>query len=662
MSQSGLLCEYCSQIPLDPILLNFESRRSSSRARSYRLGTGLRIKRSSCPLCRLVLSHLSDDFRAAKYPKEVYLTWLCGPDNRWGFQASESGIDSRIGFSSRITPHNSKNPEVKSKYFIEPLTDSVVDTTRIIGWISLCEQYHGSKCAMPTNLAFEEAFRGLHVLRLLDVRSNCLVERTSLEKYVALSYVWGAVSNFRLTKANRAALLAQGSLTRVSGQLPNTIKDAIILVRRLDCRYLWVDALCLIQNDAEDLEVGVNVMDLIYERAWLTVIAGCGHDANARLPGVQEGTRKSSDNTVEVIPGVEMGVVTGLDGLLQSSVYDSRAWTFQEQVLSRRCLYFIDNKVFFRCRAAQHAEHFVDIWLSSHVGVSLGSMLPQARLMANPELDLSLMLFYYAKRALTSQNDASRALAGITSRIAEAMKCRFFQGLPTAMFDRFIVFKAYGTILHRRSSFPSYSWTGWRGSIDVELDSHGIITNEWLKNRTWIVWYKRSRSGVTNLVWDPDANPLFPLGDMKRTMPSERVFFSRALPSYPLLQFWTISLFYKIIEIDVFKATGYLSDSNQMNCGFVWLDGFEETTLFESHDPCEIILLSEAYSHPFLDYEGVQWQHPYPLTVGQWTFYNVLLLEWQGGIAERRGFGVLHQSAIRYSMAPGPSWKEIFLS
>ncbi|KAJ4263510.1 hypothetical protein NW762_006329 [Fusarium torreyae] len=543
---------------------------------------------------------------------------------------------------------------------------------------------------MPTDLAFTEAFRGLYLLRLIDVKDNCLVERMCLEKYVALSYVWGAVSNFRLTKANRPALLKPGSLQTVSTLLPNTIKDAIVLVARLGCRYLWVDALCLLQNDAEDLEQGVNVMDLIYERAWLTIVASCGHDANARLPGVQEGTRKTSWNTVEVIPGVEMGVVMGLDGLLQNSAYNSRAWTLQEQVLSRRVLYFVDAKVFYRCRAAEHAEHYADI-LSQNQGVSalVGYIPPEAIFLTHPVLDFSNMLLHYTERVLTNQNDALRAMAGITRRFAETMKCHFFQGLPTVMFDRFIQFRAEHTALHRRPSFPSYSWTGWRGPIRVGTIrislSPGQFTNQWLEDRTWIIWYKRSPSGVTNPIWDPDANPSFPLLDMEyvgyrtrhafgdgryipkrlktmRTMPTQEVSFSREMPSYPILQFWTLSLFYRISDVDVFRATAYFKDSNQGKCGFVWLDSFEETTFFESRGPFEIILLSEAYSNACVPHEKAQWLDPYPLATGQWPYYNVLLLEWQDGIAERRGFGLLHQGAVEFSLAPGATWKEIFLA
>ncbi|KAH7180230.1 hypothetical protein DER46DRAFT_619788 [Fusarium sp. MPI-SDFR-AT-0072] len=618
MSSPASLCEYCSQIPLDPKVLDAELKRIWARPR-WSLGAGIRIKNSSCPFCHLLLSHFKENFIAAPSTDEVELVWQLGPAKRRAFSAYRARADAWIGFSSRMDPSDHLIPTLR--FFVEPWTGPVVDTTRILRWVPSCEQLHRSKFAMPTSLPFDEAFPGL--------------------RYIALSYVWGAVSNFRLTTANRTALLTPGSLKKVFTMLPNT-------------------------NDAEDLELGVNVMGLVYERAWLTVVAACGHDANARLPGIQEGTRDDSYNTFEIVPGVEIGIVMGLDGLLKRSVYDSRAWTFQEQVLSRRVLYFIDNKVFYRCRAAEHAEHFADDLSQTSIGPSAGSLLPEAVLMTDLVFDLCIMLSYYTKRALTNQNDTSRAMAGITRRIAEAMKCNFFQGLPTVMFDRFAIFFQYGSVLPRRASFPSYSWTGWRGCVHMDLHTASAIeaSNEWLRDRTWIVWYKRNPSGITNLVWDPDANLSFPLSDMEYVGYRRRRPFSdgRYCHLTPMLHFWTLSLFYRIFDIDVFRATGYLQDSNNRKCGFIWLDGFEETNFFESCGSFEIILLSEAYTYPFVDYDGVQWQDPYPLAEGQWKYYNIMLLEWHGGIAERRGFGLLHQGAVQFCLAPGPSWKEIFLA
>ncbi|KAH6981686.1 heterokaryon incompatibility protein-domain-containing protein [Ilyonectria sp. MPI-CAGE-AT-0026] len=687
MSSFDELCDYCARIPFDPKIL------ASDGVFKYYLGPAARLESSQCPFCRLLLHACLQGRGEAKRNAELYISWNRGLSDRLAF-TNPYGGDTWIGFSAQMGPQVGDEVtalETRRQYPIDPWTGPAVDTARILRWIYSCERMHGSACALPTGLAFTDAFRGLQVLRLLNVEANCLVETTGFNKYVALSYVWGDVSNFRLTKANRPALLEPGSLNRVSHLIPETIKDAITFTRRLGCRYLWVDALCMVQNDADDLEQGVNAMDLIYERAWLTVIASCGHNANAGLRGVQSGTRRPSQNAFQVIPGVEMGFLTGLDSLLKRSVYDSRAWTFQERVLSRRIIYFIDDKIFFRCRAAEHAEHFTDILSqNSEVGATIGSLLPEAILMTNPVFDFATMLFYYTKRALTSQNDAPRAMAGIIRRFTEAMKCQFFQGLPTALFDLFVVFHAHGTILHRRPSFPSYSWIGWRGSINVDLGSgtdNNYSTNDWLEKRTWIVWFKRSPSGITNLVWDLDANESFPSWDMdhdgyrnrrpfdngrrltgkqntRRTMPTEEVSFSRTVPPYPILQFWTMSLFYGISDIDVFMATGYLADSNNNKCGCVWLDGFEETTFFESQGPFEVIILSESCSRPYTEAFEIHLQHPSSQRTGttDWIYYYVLILEWQGGIAERRGFGYLHQSAVKSSLAPGPVWKEIFLA
>ena len=143
--------------------------------------------------------------------------------------------------------------------------------------------------------------------------------------------------------------------------------------------------------------------------------------------------------------------------------------------------------------------------------------------MTEPIFDITVMLFYYTQRRITNQNDASWATAGITKRFEDATRCRFFQDLPTAMFDGFIMFLSKYGLLHRCSSFPSYSWTGWtaqmgwKGCGDMDSPFHHVDedTNYWLQKKTWIVWYRRSPSGITNLVWDSAANPSFPIKDME---------------------------------------------------------------------------------------------------------------------------------------------------
>lgn len=326
---SATLCEWCAQIPLD------ELPSGGAALVKYDLGPGSRVKESPCPLCQLVVEAHYQKGAEVLNEKSVELTWREGAELGFAFRVPKAGHDVWISFG----PPDSTQDAVREmramhprRSLLQPTTASLIDTSRILDWVSSCEKTHGGRCQLPSEVPFAEAFRGLPFIRLIDVQDSCLVEKQHFVKYIALSYVWGAVDNFRLTKANRPALLKQKSGKKVFSRLPKTITDAITIVQRLGCRYLWVDALCLMQNDANDLDQGVGAMDLIYERAWLTIVAACGHDANACLPGVQEGTRKPLINTRLVRPGISMGVVVLLDDLLDHSVHDTRGWTYVSQV------------------------------------------------------------------------------------------------------------------------------------------------------------------------------------------------------------------------------------------------------------------------------------------------------------------------------------------
>ncbi|RSL84307.1 hypothetical protein CEP51_004013 [Fusarium floridanum] len=618
---------------------------------------------------------------------DVLLAWSAEPGGRYAFSVTAAGSGVWIGFGAPEPAHDNIQAtgiEI-GRCLLKPTTEPLMDIPRILRWILQCEHGHGDLCQLSPHSTFAHAFRGMSFLRLIDVQNNCLVEINHFTKYVALSYVWGVVDNFRLTKANRPALLKPGSLDKVFRVLPETVADAITLVRRLGSQYLWVDALCLMQNDTDDLDRGVNAMDLIYERAWLTIVAACGHDANTRLPGVRLGTRMGASNTVEVKPGLTMGVVIGLDALLERSVYGSRGWTFQERLLSRRSICFIGDKLFYRCRGVEQAEHLVDVpyWnrprrLKSHDNP------PEAILMKNPVYDYSSILYSFTKRAFTNENDAPRAMAGIIARFGETIECQFLEGLPTAAFDLFLTFTAWKGSLRRRPALPSYSWTGWSGRIwPSSAQLRGESENALLRDHTWIIWYKRSASGDISLVWNP-CDPHFPSRDMKavgyyerrpfsygrfiptqldtsRTTPTATISFSQSIPPYFILQFWTMSAFYGICDIDVFNATGYLVDRNGAKCGSIQLDGFEETTFFESQICFEVILLSES-GYTFESHLRGCSTTVYPAVTEGWDCFYLLLLEWKGGLAQRRGSGKLIMDALRNSLAPGPVWKEILLA
>jgi hypothetical protein len=109
--------------------------------------------------------------------------------------------------------------------------------------------------------------------------------------------------------------------------IPLTIRDAISLTQKLGKQYLWVDSLCLVQDDPEDLIGGIQRMDTIYEQSILTIVAAHGSDAMAGLPGVRQNSRSVSQISVDVSPTTKMVMYDETGNSPKDSKYATRAWT-----------------------------------------------------------------------------------------------------------------------------------------------------------------------------------------------------------------------------------------------------------------------------------------------------------------------------------------------
>jgi len=332
MAARSPLCRDCDKVVLDP-----ERLASEAKDRKWTIGRGSVIRTSPCPLCRAVRRVFHEDQRTettsspnslgSTDDNRIALKWKSnwGPGRRGAFFVGDGSLDAhQLCFFKR---HESAQHMSGVEYLRHNL-EGETKTSRIARWIVKCKADHEGECNVKRpEKNFGHAYPGLAKIRFIDVLENRLVELKEPVSYVTLSYVWGSVSTFRLTRANLRRLTELNSLVDVWRMVPRTIQDAIQLVRQLDIRYLWVDALCLLQNDLDDVGRGVKVMDRIYEQSELTIVAANGHDANSGLLGVGEGSVPRSVEPMEVKPGVFLGVYTSLDRLLKSSVYATRAWT-----------------------------------------------------------------------------------------------------------------------------------------------------------------------------------------------------------------------------------------------------------------------------------------------------------------------------------------------
>lgn len=104
--------------------------------------------------------------------------------------------------------------------------------------------------------------------------------------YVCLSYCWDNTENPGTMTSNIAEHLEKINLD----QLPKTIGDAIILCSKLEFWYIWIDSLCIIQDDNDDWMNQAAQMSLIYSQATLTIATPiCLHSSESFLSKREEG-------------------------------------------------------------------------------------------------------------------------------------------------------------------------------------------------------------------------------------------------------------------------------------------------------------------------------------------------------------------------------------
>ena len=200
--------------------------------------------------------------------------------------------------------------------------EGIVDVGKLQSWIGTCEKWHSDICGID-----EKTQYNMPSIRLIDVIDNCLVEKYERCRYIALSYIWGRCNTFQTLKDNVACLEEREGLLAFTDRIPLTIRDAILLTQQLGERYLWVDALCIVQDDERNKMEAIAQMDTVYHHALLTVIAGGGSDANAGLPGVRPRTRTFTQPIVRVQRDLRLTAVGKGVELLGRSTYSTRAWT-----------------------------------------------------------------------------------------------------------------------------------------------------------------------------------------------------------------------------------------------------------------------------------------------------------------------------------------------
>lgn len=264
--------------------------------------------------------------------------------------------------------------------------------------------------------------------------------------YAALSYCWGKIEGTTwLTKNDTLQQRMQDIDLEI---LPATIRDCLQIAPSLGVHHVWVDSLCIIQDSASDWETESAKMGGIYRGAILTIAAskstssaeGCYNQNKRSSPlnpfaeytCVENRLRDGQTSRLYFEKMVISSIHTPEEGIFGTEVYGSplsqRAWAYQEQVLSRRTLYFAASQLYWEC---------------DHCRLSQDNSQQAQEKRAYPVLTFSHPLstsdvvaqWYrgaveiYAKRGLTNPSDKLVAISAVAKATYLNRHVRYFAGL-----------------------------------------------------------------------------------------------------------------------------------------------------------------------------------------------------------------------------------------
>lgn len=175
-------------------------------------------------------------------------------------------------------------------------------------------------------------------------------------RYSTLSYCWGTSITGRCTTTGDTLALRESRISYET--LPLTVQHAFKMTREFGLRYIWVDALCIVQDSQSDWEDESAKMGMIYSNSYVTIAADWGGDADSGCFN-EESEKLSTEELVRttniLTDGRTSSIYLGINykteiRQIESSILTTRAWAYQERLLSSRVLHFTEGQLLWECK------------------------------------------------------------------------------------------------------------------------------------------------------------------------------------------------------------------------------------------------------------------------------------------------------------------------
>ncbi|KAF7866833.1 hypothetical protein EAF04_005674 [Stromatinia cepivora] len=341
-------------------------------------------------------------------------------------------------------------------------------------WLTECDSNHGDVCApkdtqlLPKRLISVETPKRPKIVVTADLYKNIPPGGV---RYLALSHKWGDMpAEAKTTKEN----LEQRKKKIPMDELPLGFKNAIAITKALNCFYLWIDSLCILQGPNGEFSQEADKMQTTFNGAYC-VLAACS--AQSAKDGFLH-NRESRSKYFKINDDYVSPVTNDFERDVLRSPLSRRGWVLQERALARRTIYFTETQTYWECGDGIRCETLAKL-RNDKIAFLGDPNFPDYTIRptstVGEQIDLFIDLFQiYTRLEFSHPEDRPVAIDGLMERLTVAFKTRSLAGLFETFWGRCLLWRRadsaeplrkipHGTHSHRVP--PTWSWMAFDGAI-----------------------------------------------------------------------------------------------------------------------------------------------------------------------------------------------------
>ncbi|KAF2194114.1 HET-domain-containing protein [Zopfia rhizophila CBS 207.26] len=483
--------------------------------------------RSACHLCRTITTHLEQRVQMVDGENTAVVVKFAGDDLHFlvclepkssekseaeGSVENRTAEKLRFGIQRPVLPAKIAQAIRSCGETEDSNTGSDVTFQLVAAWVTECLENH-EKCHKAQSGANPLPTRVIDVGLADGSQQPFLYEPGKQEhgRYIALSHCWGKHELLRTKMEN----LVEHKKEIPLSSMPKTFADTVMVTRRLNVRYLWIDSVCIIQDDPKDWEKEAARMCGVYQNALLTIAATHAKDGAVGLFSARDGLatrpcqlpignqRATDGETGPVFICIDKMSYTWVMRVRPTPLH-GRAWVLQEQLLSSRILSYENDSVSWRCQSMRFYEklplcqpldtfiretrskqgswkgdprdtdaHVAQLqrrWITSPMAIG-GQNLPLSFAANERKPEWDKLIFAWAGivedftgRGLTYSSDRLVAIRGVSDAVSQYTNFKCIAGIWAVSLYKGLLWCTRGP-QQRTGIAPTWSWASVDGGI-----------------------------------------------------------------------------------------------------------------------------------------------------------------------------------------------------